>query len=261
MQHYTARDDLALWTLCSGSSGNAVYLRAGSSAVLIDVGCSARAACEAMQKIGADAPLCGIFITHEHIDHIRGLPVLSRRCTTPIHATEGSAPFLGCGSARVTVHPPCFRVTAGEIEVTSFPTPHDSHMSVGYLLRTEDCTVGVATDIGHMTDEIMEQLADCDALIFESNHDIAMLERGSYPYPLKQRILSERGHLSNDACAASLAVLTRERVRHVMLAHLSEENNTPELAWRTSDAALEACGTANRVRLAVADRRFPTRLL
>lgn len=261
MQHLTARDDFTLWTICSGSSGNAVYLRVGSSAVLVDVGCSARTACQFMQKAGEDLPLCGIFITHEHIDHIRGLPVLSRRCNVPIHATEGSAPYIGCEKDRVTVHPPCFCASAGDIEVTSFPTPHDSHMSVGYLLRADGLTVGVATDIGHMTDEIMSMLTECDALILESNHDIAMLEHGSYPYPLKQRILSARGHLSNDACAAALVTLTRERVRHVMLAHLSEENNTPEIAWRTSDAALESCGTAHRVRLAVADRRFPTRLL
>ncbi len=260
--HYAPRDDFSLWTLFSGSSGNAVYLRAGTDAILIDVGCSARTTVEALARAGATPEsLGGIFITHEHIDHVRGLPVFSRRCDAPIHAAEGSASYLGCPAARLTVHTPLFSADVGCIHLQSFPTPHDSHMSVGYLIDTPYYKIGLATDLGYLSDELMTALAACDALILESNYDLDLLERGKYPYALKCRIRSDHGHLSNNACAEALGTLTKEKVRHVLLAHLSEENNTPELAWRTSNTALEHCGKEDEVRLAVADRHVPTRLL
>lgn len=250
----------AVYTLFSGSKGNAVYIRIGGEALLVDCGRSAKALREALTRIDGHADqLRGIFVTHEHIDHIRGIPVFTRQCPLPIHVTEPSAPYIDCGDCAV-VHPPLFTCTVGNLEISSFLTPHDSVMSVGYVIRGEGMSVGVATDIGQMTDEIAAVLAGCDTVVLESNHDIDRLMRGPYPYPLKQRILSPRGHLSNEECAACAVRLADSGVRNIVLAHLSAENNQPELAYRATASRLEA-GGYRHTRLLIADEAFPTRVL
>ncbi len=253
------------YTLYSGSGGNAVYLSDGESAILIDCGKSARALCSALCEIGASIDeVAAIFITHEHTDHVSALEVLSKKRAIPIHITEPSAAALArknCPAAcrAFSVHPPKFTVRVGTMTVSSFLTPHDAQMSVGYVVSSEKTTerVAVATDMGFITNEIADELIGCQYVILESNHDMEMLLTGPYPLALKERIRSRRGHLSNEQCASLLPALARGGMRTLLLAHLSEENNAPELALRCAEETL--AGTA--VAVSVASPLHPTKLI
>ncbi|MFA6947581.1 MAG: MBL fold metallo-hydrolase [Eubacteriales bacterium] len=242
-----------IMTIASSSRGNSVFARLDGTAVLIDAGVSAKRICCAVTAAGCDAAsLSAIFITHEHIDHIRALPVLTKKCAANIYAPEQSAPYIVSNGAGVTPHPPVWSAEIGNIEVRSFYTPHDSDGSCGYILRSQNRTLGVCTDLGHMTDEILSMLAGCDDVILESNHDPDMLRCGGYPAQLKARIRSNYGHLSNAQCAAAAAVLASEGAHSITLAHLSEENNTPRLAYGTTMRELEARGLKTVLNVAPA---------
>ncbi len=253
-------------TLYSGSKGNAVYVRAGGTAILIDAGKSARRLCDALRQIGTDiAEIDAIFITHDHADHISALETLSKRFDIPIHMTDRSAEVFDLFAdspvkKRLCRHCCEYSVTVGELTVSSFPTPHDSRMSVGYRIEFCDAegrhAVGVATDIGYVSDEVRRGLMGCEAVVLESNHDVDMLMKGPYPYELKKRIRSRRGHLSNADSAAFAAELETAGTCAFLLAHLSEENNEPSLAWEEAMCALCHPDTV----LAVAASDCPTEL-
>ena len=255
-------------TLYSGSGGNAVLIEAGGTRILIDAGKSARTLCASLCRIGVEMEsISAIFITHEHHDHVSALETLAKKHEIPIHITAESAkkfdrlpadsPLL----SRLVCHPPLFEEAVGEMRVRSFRTPHDSRMSVGY--RVEFCegkqtkAVGLATDIGYVTEEIARSLYGCEAVVLESNHDIEMLENGPYPRELKTRILSRRGHLCNEESARLAAYLAEGGAKRFLLAHLSEENNTPSLARDAYESAL----ADERICLAVASPDEPTELL
>ena len=234
--------DVRICTLFSGSGGNSTYIRIGDTEILIDAGKCARTLCSALREIGSDlSRISAIFITHEHTDHVSSLEVLSKKHAIPIHITDISAKrFDRDGQAfihkNLVRHQEIeFSVTVGELTVSSFRTPHDSLMSVGYKIETNrdnsPYKIAVATDIGYVTDNIRENLLGCEAVVLESNHDEQMLMRGPYPYELKKRILSSGGHLSNKDSAALGAELAANGTKAFLLAHLSEENNTPELAF------------------------------
>lgn len=246
-----------LCTLYSGSDGNSTYISGGGTSILIDAGKSARALTNALKTIGAlpktgkatKPPVDAIFITHEHTDHIAALLVLSKQYRIPIHVTEPSAEKLykiaGDTPMRdlITVHPPLFSVEIGTMTVSSFPTSHDSRMSVGYriCLRCTDgstCDLGYATDLGTVTPAVREGLQGCRAVVLESNHDPDMLLDGPYPFDLKMRIRSRYGHLSNSDAAALAASLAAGGTTHFLLAHLSKENNIPEFAYAETHAAI-----------------------
>ncbi len=249
------------YTLFSGSKGNSVYIRFGNESVLVDAGMSARAMQTALMSVGTSLErISAIFITHEHGDHIRGVEVIAKKFGIPVHAAVPTAGYIRCISSCLHVHPPRFECKVGEIEVSSFVTPHDSACSVGYIIRTGERLVGVATDLGYMPDSVMEQLCGCTDVVLESNHDISMLMRGSYPQSLKTRILSRRGHLSNADCADSVCVLSQNGVENILLAHLSQENNLPGLAFEASANAMEQRGL-HRTTLSVAAAAVPTRLI
>ena len=227
-------------TLYSGSGGNATYIEAGGAAVLIDAGKSAKRLCAALCEIGVTPnSLDAIFITHEHSDHVSSLETLTKKHKIPIHIASGCAARF-CGERFsllrecLVCHPPLFEVSIKDLTVKSFPTPHDSRMSVGYRLEFcedgERHAIGLATDIGCVTDAIDSSLCGCEAVVLESNHDVDMLKGGPYPYDLKKRILSKRGHLSNHESAVFAASLVQRGTKAFILAHLSEENNTPESA-------------------------------
>jgi len=257
----TAEKNAKIYTLYSGSSGNSVFIRSGSSAILIDAGMSARSIEKALNAIGESlASLSAIFVTHDHSDHVRGIEVISKKHHIPVHAPNSCAPYIKCCEDCFFTHPPIFRCDVGGLEISSFVTPHDSHGSVGYTVCGDDISFALATDLGFMTDAVMEQLCGCSHVVLESNHDIPMLLSGPYPPQLKDRILSRYGHLSNDDCADSVAVLARNGAKAILLAHLSGENNRPELAFRSSMAALDSCGVRG-VALGVASPDRPTRLL
>ena len=253
---------MRFFTLYSGSGGNATYIESGNNAILIDAGKNAKRLCSALCEIDSSIDkIDAIFITHDHADHTSALEILSKKHDIPIHITERSAEiFEGERYShlreRLVLHPPLFEVSIGSIQVRSFVTPHDSKMSVGYRIELDGCSVGVATDLGHVSEAVSEALSGCHAVMLESNHDIDMLESGPYPAFLKQRILSKRGHLSNPDSALFASQLAQTGTRSFLLAHLSAENNTPSLAL---DEFISAVADPS-VKVAVADAERPTEL-
>ena len=248
-------------SLYSGSTGNAFLIRTDKGAILIDAGKNAKKLCMALDAAGVcPEEIAAIFITHEHSDHISALPVFLKKHPIPVHILSGSAYRLAnepSVAPCLVLHPPIYSVELCGMRVSSFPTPHDSHASVGYRIELLDrdrtvARIGYATDIGFVSHEVESGLLGCDAVILESNHDLEMLHCGPYPYDLKQRIASRRGHLSNPDSAALAARLFAGGTRALMLAHLSQENNTPELAL---NECLCAVGCENVcIRVADPDR-------
>lgn len=249
--------------LFSGSRGNCTLIRDGDTAILVDCGKSARAVTTALKELGCDsASVAAIFITHEHSDHTSALESFLKRHPVPLHMTRSSAENCRAPEAladHLVVHETEYSVTVGSLKVTSFPLPHDSACHVGYVIESADDAVGIATDMGHVTEEAYENLSRCRRCIIESNHDLEMLHEGPYPAFLKRRIASARGHLSNTDCAEFVCRLADAGVRAFALAHLSPENNIPNLAYSESRSALDSSGHQD-CELVVADREFTVRL-
>ena len=249
-------------SLFSGSSGNCTYISAGDSGILIDAGVSAKRIREALAARDIDpASIRGIFVTHEHSDHIGGVRVLANQYGCPVYASKGT--LAGMDKANALPSGQLFALGAGEsvavgdLQITAFATPHDTPESTGYAVETADGTrLAVATDMGELLPAVFDILCGCDVVLLESNHDVKMLRAGPYPPFLQDRILSNRGHLSNAACATALPALVNAGVSQILLGHLSEKNNTPTLAYDTSVTALAEAGiTVGRdVRLSVAKR-------
>ena len=240
--------DYTLQILYSGSDGNAALLRAGDTAILIDAGRNAKTLTAALRAAALDpASLSAIFLTHEHRDHTAALDVFLKHYPLPVHTVSAcGARLRACGSGalleNLVEHAPLFEVSIGNIKLTSFPTSHDSAGSVGYRITIvsgeKTHTVGYATDLGTVTPAVESGLLGCEAVVIESNHDTDMLREGPYPYPLKQRIASRFGHLSNADCAALCVKLAAHGTSRFLLAHLSETNNLPDLALSEVGAAL-----------------------
>lgn len=256
-----------IWSLFSGSKGNSTYVKYKNTEILIDAGKSYRAVCDALKSVGGSVDrLDAVFITHEHSDHVRGIPMLLKRSSACIHVTNESSGKLGFPEkvyvelGRMVCHEPEFTCTVKDIEVRSFRLPHDSAMCVGYRIDCGDTSVGLMTDCGYPPPEALECLHGCDAVMLEANHDRDMLLHGSYPEHLKHRILSDGGHLSNEVCGEAAAELCRFGTSIFALSHLSEENNTPELALRSVGAALARHEISGRM-LYVMSQDEPTRLI
>jgi len=222
--------------LASGSSGNSTLVKAGRHCFLIDVGISLRELNKRLGKINVSLDkIEGIFLTHEHIDHIRGLETLSKKTTIPIYTSSKTwqAISLTCknmvmDNCRVIEK----NVVVDDVTITSFPVSHDAVDPHGYAIETEGAKCTYATDLGFVSPAVRVAVEGCSTLILESNHDIEMLENGPYPERLKRRILSTKGHLSNFAAGNVLAGM-KSMPNSVVLAHLSRHNNRPELALRT----------------------------
>ena len=246
--------------LFSGSSGNCIYIKYGEEEILIDAGVSYKRICTALDSVGTSIQnIKAILVTHEHSDHVQGIPVLSKHNNIPIYINRKSAsmyelPLDELFSGQAKIKDPGDTITFDGFEVNAFATPHDSAASCGYHFTFSDGTrFALATDMGHITGEIASYLLGCKCAIIESNHDEKMLKNGNYPYALKKRILSDNGHLSNDGCAAFIPKMVDKGAEKIILAHLSKENNTPELCYKTNAAALAEAGfTPNDVRLTVA---------
>lgn len=231
-------------TLASGSSGNAALLSRGDIHLLIDMGISCRRICQALAVLGlSPGDLNGVLITHEHADHINGLATYVKKNQTPIFTTASVGRQLAYRIAGIEplLHPLAYGecVCFGDVEAEILPTSHDCAESAAWHFTTPEGRVGYLTDTGYIVEETGKRLLGADLLVLESNHDVNVLLAGPYPYPLKKRILSEEGHLSNEAAAAYAAASARAGTRSILLAHLSRENNTPELALATAAAALE----------------------
>lgn len=249
--------------LFSGSAGNSTYVKYGDDEILIDAGVSCKQIETALSSVGSTlAKIKAILVTHEHSDHIKGLEVISKKFHIPVYINKASLDGIDKESARTAIS--AFAeiknagdtIDIGEIHADIFRTPHDACGSVGYRFNFSDgSSLGFATDIGYVTKGIASALFGCDSVILESNHDVAMLKNGPYPYYLKERIMSERGHLSNASCAEFIPHLYKNGTKKVVLAHLSEHNNTPVLAYSASlDAIDNAEIDPNDFKLTVAKK-------
>ena len=237
---------LFLTSLFSGSGGNSTLVRYGNTRLLIDAGLNCRRICTALSSVGEElSSVSAVFLTHEHSDHVSALPVLLKKHPVPVYLPRGTYDTLareGYPTELLIPHPPRFSVTVGEIAVSSFETPHDASVSVGYRFSAGGETAALATDLGCVTDAVEEAFSGAETAVIECNHDENMLYMGSYPYELKRRILSDMGHLSNAACAEFACRLVGGGTKHILLAHISRENNTPELAYLTVRTALDKAG-------------------
>lgn len=252
-------------TLFSGSGGNCSYLKAGNTEILIDAGGSTRRIECALRELDTSVSnIQAIYITHEHSDHVAALPVLLRSRDIPVYVTLESARCMCTDTTRELFRKHIYTIQPGRVYETGdftlipFDTPHDSVMSVGYRIcvQGKEC-IGYATDTGHVTDTMRKFLLGCKHVVVESNHDIDMLKNGPYPPYLKSRILADKGHLSNRDCAQFVCELADSGCQSIMLAHLSQENNTPSAAYTASKNALEAHGVTvgKDIKLAVAAQK------
>ncbi len=229
-------------TFASGSTGNCCLVSDGGVNVLIDAGISARRIVQGLGVLGlAPQDVCGVLITHEHSDHISGLPVLVKRTGMRIFAPSELGEVLKRVkpelSESIDYIPHDGGLCVGDVRITAFPTPHDASASFGYRIEGSE-VFAFATDTGHISDELLEGLQGADTVVIEANHDKVMLKNGPYPPFLKQRVLSKHGHLSNDDCAKLACLLADSGTRQIILGHLSQQNNTPEAAETAVSEAL-----------------------
>lgn len=233
-------------SLYSGSSGNSIFVGSDNTRLLIDAGLSGKAIEGALKSIDEDpSKIDGILVTHEHSDHIKGLGILSRRYNIPIYANEGTLEAMKTSLGKVKEdNIKCIDdyVRIKDIDITPYRISHDAASPMGYALNCEGKKVCIATDLGYFSEEVEKNLQDADIILLESNHDVEMLKLGPYPYYLKRRILSDVGHLSNDACGNAILKLLNKGPKKIILGHLSKTNNYPELAYKTVLNILESNG-------------------
>ncbi len=228
--------------LGSGSKGNALYIESGDTSVLIDAGFSGKEIAKRLAIHDKEITnLDGLFLTHEHGDHIRGAGVISRRCNLPVYANEGT--YRGSDKKIGKLHKRVeFETGKGvqlkELEIRSFRISHDTLDPVGFLVSDGNVTIACCTDIGKVSTLVASKLMGCEALVLEFNHDPQMLKTGLYPLSLQQRVRSSHGHLANEDAASFLKTLLHNRLQYVVLAHLSETNNTAELALKSACAVM-----------------------
>jgi phosphoribosyl 1,2-cyclic phosphodiesterase len=220
---------IRLAVLGSGSGGNATLIEGGGARVLVDAGFSCRGLVQRLRYLGVEADtLDAVLVTHEHADHIGGAAAFAETIGVPLHCTRGTARAAGLVDSTTFEAGRPFAVE--QLEVTPFTVPHDAADAVGFVLEAEGLRVGYATDLGHSPQAVRDVLRECDVLVVESNHDVGLLRAGPYPQSVKDRVLSRHGHLDNEAAADLLCDVTEGRTRAIVLAHLSQTNNRPELA-------------------------------
>lgn len=234
-------------TLCSSSSGNSAYIGTSEHGILIDAGTNNKQLLISLEKAGLSPDsIKAIFLTHEHDDHVGALKIFASKRKIPVYATGGTlSGLMGKGlldgsfqTEKITGD----GVTVEDMHISFFHTFHDSKESCGYTVELPDAKVGVCTDTGKVSDEILKRLSDCSLVLLESNYDDTLLDFSSYPLSLKARIRSEHGHLSNKDCAATARALFDSGVRRFVLGHLSRENNTPDRAFAYTNSVLKRDG-------------------
>ena len=255
--------NITICPLSSGSSGNSILVKTLDANLLIDCGTTGKTVETELSRAGVDpTDIDAIIVTHEHIDHIKGVGVISRRYNIPVYATLGTWKEMINSIGKI--NPDLIRYIAAEIPfkiketvISPFSTSHDAAESIGLVFSSGGKHGAITTDLGTVTKHIYEKLFPCSILMIEANHDEQMLKNGPYPMHLKERILSDCGHLSNRLCGALCAKLVREgNLRKIMLGHLSADNNTPRLAYETVHNSIKASGKEENcdITLYVADR-------
>lgn len=227
--------------LGSGSHGNATIIEGGATRVLVDCGFGVRELASRCARIGLDlSSISAVLVTHEHGDHFGGIARVGRALKLPLMMTRGTAlgrrDWTGCDIRYISPHQ---SFCVGDLEIQPFPVPHDAREPCHFRFEHGGTRLGMVSDLGHVTPHVRAVLDACDGLLLEFNHDVDMLARGPYPPVLKQRVAGNLGHLSNLQAAELLRELDRSRLRNLVLTHLSQKNNTPELAYRAACDALD----------------------
>jgi phosphoribosyl 1,2-cyclic phosphodiesterase len=259
---------VSLTVLASGSRGNSSIVASGCTRILVDAGISARETFKRIKAVDADPhTLTAILISHEHSDHIDGLAMLAKRLAIPLYMT--GATYEACRRLLRVKGGPAWkydkieffcagsRFEIGDISVIPFTIPHDAVDPVAFTFSAEGVKVAIVTDLGYMPASVRHHIANCDVLMLESNHDLEMLRVGPYPWSVKQRVMSRVGHLSNDALAQFFASDYDGNAAFVILAHLSEQNNHPEIAREAAERALGCRRTLLHNRVVLASQSVP----
>jgi phosphoribosyl 1,2-cyclic phosphodiesterase len=245
--------------LASGSSGNSALVSTGSTRLLVDAGLSRRELINRLAAVGERFErIDAILISHEHSDHVSGLPVIAKTLDVPVYLTHLAAPAISWNGyqPKTEAFQAGMRLVIGDLEVDTFTIPHDAADPVGFCFRSQGLKIGLVTDLGYIPESIRYHLRGADLLVLESNHDLEMLKVGPYPWAVKQRVMSRNGHLSNDAVSDFIGSDLDGSVRTLVLGHLSEHNNHPEIARLSASQALTARGL--ETRLVIASRHEPT---
>ena len=255
-------------SLYSGSSGNSLFVQSENTNILVDCGVSAKKVETALNGINVNPKdIDGILITHEHSDHVQGLGVFAKKYNIPIYVNEKTLDAMPKQKEKIEnceIH----NIVVGEkfeindLKIKSFAIPHDAINPCGYTFTDNKKTIGIATDIGHMTNEILRELEPSDFLLLESNYDPEVLKFSSYPYQLKQRIAGPNGHLPNEMAGKTISRLLRCNLKRAMLGHLSKENNFPELAYKSVvEELINEKFNENSLQLSVASRDIPGNII
>ena len=232
---------LRMMSIASGSSGNCIYIGSDNTHILIDTGISRKRICEGLKKLELSIEdIDGVFLTHEHIDHVKGAGVIMRNDSLPFFGTAGTLRQMWYNKSLGEMSKDLLNVIEkdkeiclGDLSIKAFHISHDASDPVAYTVSCGDKKVGTVTDLGFFDESIVENMSGCDAFLAEANHDINMLQVGPYPYALKQRILGNRGHLSNELSGKLVSELLHDNVKAIILGHLSKENNYDRLAFET----------------------------
>lgn len=259
---------VSITVLSSGSKGNCSVVSSSGTRLLIDAGLSCKEICRRLALSGVTPEsLDAVLITHEHADHVSGLYVMAKKYSLPVYMTEAThrawtRQYKDSSGERVKAERvehfhSGHRFHVGDIEVTPFTIPHDAADPVGFTFKTEGIKMGFVTDLGYMPPNVKTHLRECDGLVLESNHDLEMLRVGPYPWSVKQRVMSRVGHLSNDALAEFLASDYDGGAAFLILAHLSEANNHPEIARTAAQRALAERLTLMHNRIVLASQSEP----
>lgn len=247
--------------LGSGSKGNCTLVATEKTRLLIDAGLSRKETYARLAAVGEPADRCdALVISHEHIDHIRGLRLLALDLKAPIYISPATRDALSWDPRirGVELFTSGQKFTVGDIEITPFSVPHDAVDPVAFTFETQGIKIGLVTDLGYIPEVVKQRVRGCHCLAFESNHDLEMLKVGPYPWHVKQRVMSRHGHLSNNATAGFLTEDFDGNAQVLVLAHLSETNNHPEIARLTAQQALEQRTRGDRPKLHLASQTSPT---
>ncbi len=255
-------------SLCSGSSGNCLLIESSNTKILIDAGGSAKKIKESLSSINVDInDINAILITHEHYDHIKGLGTISQKYNIPVFATKKTWEAMPEQEVKIDNHNKNYFNSNESFEIydfkiSSFEIPHDAANPCGFSITYDNQKISIATDIGHITSEIIHKLEDSSFILLEANYDPNILSCSKYPYHLKQRIAGPLGHLSNEDSGKTISYLTKSGLQKVMLGHLSKENNFPELAYKTVvDELMENHFDESKIRISVANRISPSDII